>query len=61
MLQILSEKLRKMVKLNLKYLLWKEYNVTPSQYMIQLKRTISPYFKVKIQLLLITGFEPTTT
>ena len=53
MLQILTEKLRKLVKLNLKSLFWKEYNVTPSQYMIKLKRTFFRYFEVKIQLLLI--------
>ena len=52
-LQILSEKLRKLVKFNSKRLLWKEYNVTPSHYMIKLKKTIFRYFKVKIQLLLI--------
>ena len=37
---------------NLRILLWKEYSVTPSQYMIQLKRTTFRYFEVKIQLLL---------
>ena len=38
----------------MKYLLWKGYSVTPSQYMIQLKRIIFHYFEVKIQLLLIS-------
>ena len=33
--------------------IWKEYNVTPSQYKIQLKRTIFCYFEAKTTLSLI--------